>query len=97
MAILQVVDQMSSEIICTDVLKTVTFTSLCGVKGDMVAYITVNETSGRMVVRVLETGADVAVQVCMCVCVSVCVCVCVCGRFMYVWSHCYVLLLCISM
>lgn len=58
------VDQMSSELKTSNVLKEVTFTSVCGMRGDQVAYITENETSGRILVHVFKTGSEDAVKVC---------------------------------
>jgi hypothetical protein len=61
---IKVVDQMSSELKASHVLKEVTFTSVCGMRGDKVAYITEGGASGRILVHVLDCGADKAVQIC---------------------------------
>eukprot|EP00038_Savillea_parva_P001361 m.103450 g.103450 ORF g.103450 m.103450 type:complete len:837 (+) comp10478_c2_seq1:1334-3844(+) len=55
---------MSFEVRAATVLKDVTFTTVCGMRGDKVAYITENETSGRVLVHVLKTGSDTAATVC---------------------------------
>lgn len=61
---IKIVDKMSFEVRAATVLKDVTFTTVCGMRGDKVAYITENETSGRVLVHVLKTGSDTAATVC---------------------------------
>jgi len=62
---IKAVDQMSGDIRCSNVLREVTFTSVCGMRGDLVAYISMNETTSRILVHIFKTGTEDAPAVCV--------------------------------